>query len=140
MKFLYLLPALLLFGCTYYTETYAQYEGQQQNWPVSTGAGVDYKEALPVYFGIPPRPYIVLGKIASSTIGGNTLSALAKSAKAKGADAIIFWDSKSNNLGYSSLSNAYVYGGYGYAVGSAITTSVPMTQTLVAAVLIKWKS
>jgi hypothetical protein len=38
MKFLYLLPALLLFGCTYYTETYAQYEGQQQNWPVSTGA------------------------------------------------------------------------------------------------------
>jgi hypothetical protein len=37
------------------------------------------------------------------------------------------------------LSNAYVYGGNGYASGSAITKSVPMTQTLVAAVLIKWK-
>jgi hypothetical protein len=138
MKFLYLLPSLLLFGCTFYTETYAQYEGQQQDWPVSTGATVE--EAVPVYFGIPPRPYIVLGKIASSTIGGNTLAGLAKSAKAKGADAIIFWDSKSNNLGYASFSNAYVYGGPGYATGSALTTSVPMTQTLVAAILIKWQA
>lgn len=139
-----MLPALVLFGCTYYTETYAQYEGQQQNWPVSTGVAVDYKEAVPVYFGIPPCPYVVLGKIASSTIGGNTLAGLARSAKAKGAGAIIFWNSKSNNVGYASLSNAYAYGSFygnsGYAAGSAITTAVPITQTLVAAILIQWKS
>ena len=81
----------------------------------------------------------MLGKIGASTIGGNTLAELAKSAKAKGADAIIFWDSKSNNLGYASFTNAYAYGNYGYASGSALTTTVPMTQSLVAAILIKWK-
>jgi hypothetical protein len=106
---------------------------------VSTGATVDNKEAVPVYFGIPPRAYIVLGKLAASTIGGNTLAGLAKSAKAKGADAIIFWNSQTNNLGYASLSNAYAYGNYGYALATGSTITVPMNQSLIAAILIKWK-
>src|SRR6266403_4634009 len=57
--------SLLIFGCETYTEKYAQYEGQQRNWPVSTGATVDTREAVP-YYAAPPRPYIVMGDLAAS--------------------------------------------------------------------------
>jgi hypothetical protein len=134
--------SMLLFGCTYYTESYAQYEGPQQNWPVSTGATVNRQEGVPIYYGLPSRPYVVLGKLVASSYG-NTLSGLARRAKAHGADAVIFWDSRVVNSGYASLSNAFAsgsyYGGYGYASGNAITTTVPLNQSVVGAILIKWK-
>jgi hypothetical protein len=131
--------SMLLFGCADYTEKYAQYEGQQRNWPVSMGATVDTQEAVPVYYGPPPRFYSVLGQLAAKS-DGNTLRELAKSAKAKGADAIIFGDSKVVNEGYAAISNGSVWGNYnGYAYGNATTTSVPLDATVVGAILIKWK-
>jgi len=130
--------SLLLIGCTTYTEKYAQYEGQQRNWPVSTGATVDTQEAVPVYYAAPPRPYIVMGDLAAKS-DGNTLSALAISAKAKGADAIIFWGAKVVNEGNVAISNGSVWGGNGYAYGNVVTTSVPLNETMVGATLIKWK-
>jgi hypothetical protein len=131
--------SLLLIGCTEYTEKYAQYEGQQRNWPVSIGATVDTQEAVPVYYGPPPRPYAVLGQLAAKS-DGNTLRELAKSAKAKGADAMIFGDSKVVNEGYASISNGSVWSNYkGYAYGNATATSVALDATVVGAILIKWK-
>ena len=85
----YLALSVLLVGCTYYTDKYAQFEGQQQNWPTAPGTTVDRQEAIPVYYGLPSRPYKVLGNLVASSYG-NTLAGLAKSAKVKGADAIIF--------------------------------------------------
>jgi hypothetical protein len=135
----FLAASMLLFGCADYTEKYAQYEGQQRNWPVSMGATVDTQEAVPVYYGPPPRPYAVLGHLAAKS-DGNTLRDLAKSAKSKGADAIIFWDSKVVNQGYASISSGSVWGNYnGYAYGNGITMSEPVNQTVVGAILIKWK-
>src|SRR6266481_9511261 len=61
--------SLLIFGCETYTEKYAQYEGQQRNWPVSTGTTVDTHEAVPVYYSAPPRPYIVMGDLAAKFDG-----------------------------------------------------------------------
>ncbi len=130
--------SMLLFGCADYTEKYAQYEGQQRNWPVSIGATVDTQEAVPVYYGPPPRPYAVLGQLAAKS-DGNTLRELAKSAKAKGADAIIFGDSKVVNEGYASISNGSAFNYNGYVYGNATTTSVPLDATVVGAILIKWK-
>jgi hypothetical protein len=130
--------SLLLIGCTEYTEKYAQYEGQQRNWPVSIGATVDTQEAVPVYYAPPPRPYIVLGQLAAKS-DGNTLSALAKSAKAKGADAIIFGDSKVVNEGYASISNGSAFNYNGYVYGNASTISVTQDATIVGAILIRWK-
>jgi hypothetical protein len=130
--------SMLLFGCSDYTEKYAQYDGQQRNWPVSIGATVDTQEAVPVYYAAPPRPYIAMGDLAAKS-DGNTLRTLAISAKAKGADAIIFWDTKVVNEGNVAISNGSVWGGNGYAYGNAVTTSVPLNETMVGATLIKWK-
>jgi hypothetical protein len=134
----FLTASMLLFGCANYTEKYAQYEGQQKNWLVSTGATVDTQEAIPVYYAAPPHPYIVMGDLAAKS-DGNTLRALAISAKAKGADAIIFWGTKVVNEGNVAISNGSVWGGNGYAYGNAVTTSVPLNETMVGATLIKWK-
>jgi hypothetical protein len=131
--------SLFLFGCTTYTEKYAQYEGQQKNWPVSTGVTVDTQEAVPVYYGPPPRPYIVMGDLTAGSADGNTLSELAASAKSRGADAIVLLDSKMVNVGSHTVSSGYVWGGSGYAFGTGTSSSVPVNATLVDAILIKWK-
>ena len=59
--------------------------------------------------------------------------------KQRGADAIIFGDSKVVNEGYASISNGSAFNYNGYVYGNATTTSVPMNATVVGAILIKWK-
>jgi hypothetical protein len=51
---------LILAGCA--DHEYQQYQGQQQNWPTAPGAFVEMKDGVPVYYGYPPRPYVVLGR------------------------------------------------------------------------------
>jgi len=69
---LVMLLALLVCGCA--TSDFTTYEGAQQKWPTSTGtfvrtinsyngpgrSGTGKQYTLPVYFGLPNRPYIVL--------------------------------------------------------------------------------
>jgi hypothetical protein len=55
-----LIALVMLAGCT--TSNFTLYEGAQ-NWPVSQGALVDRKFAVPVYYGPPSQPYIVMGSL-----------------------------------------------------------------------------
>jgi hypothetical protein len=132
---------MLLFGCSYYTDRFAQYEGQQQNWPVAAGATVDRSQVIPVYFGPPPRPYIVLGKLAATSEDGSssTLKAAVKRAQARGAEAVILLGSENKTTGYFSSGNAYATGGNGYAFGSGSSITVPLEEAAVVLELIKWR-
>jgi hypothetical protein len=68
------------------------WEGKQRKWPTSPGALVDNRYAIPTYYGYPPRTYVVIGVIRSSTKRVNRfalLSYAANRAKALGADAIL---------------------------------------------------
>jgi hypothetical protein len=56
---------LFLAGCA--VADFSPYSGTQQNWPVSSGTFVDNKYAVPVFFGAPNRPYIVLGYLNAET-------------------------------------------------------------------------
>ena len=77
----------LLASCT--TSNFTPCEGAQ-NSPVSQGALVDRKYAVPVYYGPPPQPYIVMGSLdVGNTTAGTEVGATANKAKQLGADAII---------------------------------------------------
>jgi len=68
MKTLFaMLVALLLWGCA--TSDFHQYTGAQQNWPTASGAFVSNKYDVPAYYGLPSRPYIVLGSLDVTTEG-----------------------------------------------------------------------
>src|SRR5207247_11377642 len=85
--FLIPITAGLLASCT--TSNFTPYEGAQ-NWPVSQGALVDRKYAVPVYYGPPPQPYIVMGLLElGNATAGTEVGGAANKAKAMGADAII---------------------------------------------------
>jgi hypothetical protein len=45
------------------------YVGQQQKWPQSPGAFADSQYSVPVYYGYPPRLYIVLGMMEETSHG-----------------------------------------------------------------------
>src|SRR2546430_17565538 len=97
MKRLILLlgAAALLWGCE--TTEFLAYSGAQQNWPTAPGAMVRQNLAVPVYYGLPPRPYTVLGEIATpkgqtwawSDVQSEAMEQAAVEAKKRGADAII---------------------------------------------------
>src|SRR6476660_4798889 len=60
-----LLACALLSGCA--VADFTPYSGAQQNWPVGSGAFVDNKYAVPVFYGAPNRPYVVLGYLNAET-------------------------------------------------------------------------
>ena len=94
-RLLVLFP-LVLFGCA--SADFHQYTGVQENWPTASGAFVSTKYDVPAYYGLPSRPYIVLGSLDVTTgpPGGNLatkaedgIEFAAGKAKKMGADAII---------------------------------------------------
>ncbi len=56
-----ILAAAMLVGCA--DTEFIAYSGEQQNWPTAPGALVETKFAVPVYYGLPPRRYAVLGEL-----------------------------------------------------------------------------
>src|SRR5439155_19118021 len=63
---LILTACVFLGGCA--VADFTPYSGAQQNWPVgSSGAFVDNKYAVPVFYGAPNRRYIVLGYLNAET-------------------------------------------------------------------------
>ena len=98
----------LLASCT--TSNFTPYEGAQ-NWPVSQGALVDRKYAVPVYYGPPPQPYIVMGSLdVGNTTAGTEVGAAANKAKQLGADAIIVMRHGTSQVGTYSTGSATAYG------------------------------
>jgi hypothetical protein len=100
----------LLTGCA--TADFTPYVGEQQRWPTAKGAfvttinsydgpgrsGTGQQYTLPVYFGPPNRPYVVLGSVDVDTPVGRlfegseqatTLNPAVRVAGQHGADAII---------------------------------------------------
>jgi hypothetical protein len=133
------LSAALLTSCT--TTNFTPYEGAQ-NWPVSQGALVDRKYAVPVYYGPPPQRYTVMGmlELGNARTANDAVGAAANKAKSMGADAIIVISHGDNQVGTYSFGNATAYGtGYGaHAYGTSI--SVPITAGEAKVAIIRWSA
>jgi hypothetical protein len=144
--------AAALTGCA--TADFTPYEGAQQKWPTSSGtfvrtinsyngpgrSGTGKQYALPVYFGLPSRPYIVLGYVDVETPVGrlfegseetSTLKPAVREAGQHGADAVIVVAQGVETRGYSTstfgnfssnTSGGGVLSGNGVYTGHATTT------------------
>jgi hypothetical protein len=127
-----------LVACTH-TEFIA-YSGAQQKWPTAPGAMVRQNLAVPVYYGLPPRPYTVLGEIATSQgqtwawsdVQSEAMEQAAVEAKKRGADAIIVISRDASVTGYYSTGSATVVGNT--AFGSGVTTALQTGHVRVTAI------
>src|SRR5437773_6723746 len=113
----------LLTSCT--TTNFTPYEGAQ-NWPVSQGALVDRKYAVPVYYGPPPQPYTVMGLLElGNATAGTEVGGAATKAKQRGADAIIVISHGSSYADTYSTGSATAYGAGNTATAYGTSISVP---------------
>jgi hypothetical protein len=102
---------LLLFSCA--QVTYTAYSGRQQNWPVASGAFVQTKYGLPVYYGTPDRKYSVLGYMEIDAPVGTVVNTQAhidsavSEARKHGADALILLESNKSVAGFVSSNSAF---------------------------------
>lgn len=113
-----LLLASLVVGCT--STNFLMYQGTQQEWPTSPGALAEEREGVPIYHGLPPKPYDVLGELdlrRTHVLAPSTLGKAASEAKKRGADAVIVLDQGKEFMGY-----AHSGGGTAQTSGSATTT------------------
>lgn len=132
------LSAALLAGCE--TTEFLAYSGAQQNWPTAPGAMVAANLAVPVYYGLPSRPYRVLGEIATSKgqtwawsdVQSEAMTQAADEAKKRGADAIIVISRDASVTGYYSTGSATVVGNT--AFGSGVTMPVQTGHVRVTAI------
>jgi hypothetical protein len=100
-----LLLATALAGCA--TADFMAYVGAQQKWPVASGSFVQRKFDLPVYFGAPDKPYIVLGYMDTQsaplaiweTGKDESIKPAVKEAAKRGADAIILLSNETSSRG-----------------------------------------
>jgi hypothetical protein len=134
--FLIFITAGLLTSCA--TSNFTPYEGAQ-NWPVSQGALVDRKYAVPVYYGPPPQPYIVMGSLdIGNTTAGSEVEAAAKEAKKLGADAIIVLRHGSSYAGTYSTGSATAYRGGNTATAYGTGISVSIMAGAASVAVIRW--
>jgi hypothetical protein len=86
---------------------------------------------VPAYYGLPNRPYIVLGSLDATTVRGigqdakSAVQDAAHVAKRMGADAIVVIGSDREQVGTSSFGTAstnssYTGGVYGAALGNSV--------------------
>ena len=127
----------LLTGCG--TTEYLAYSGSQQNWPTAPGAIVNNKLAVPVYYGLPSRPYRVLGEIVTAKPQGwrldvqsQAMEQTAEEGKKLGADAIIVMSRSASISGYTSSATATMIGNTAFATG--VTTPVQTAHVRVTAI------
>jgi hypothetical protein len=134
--FLILITAGLLTSCA--TSNFTPYEGAQ-NWLVSQGVLVDRKYAVPVYYGPPPQPYIVMGSLdIGNATAGSEIGAAANKAKKLGADAIIVLRHGSSYAGTYSTGSATAYGAGNTATAYGTGISVPIMRGAALVVVIRW--
>jgi hypothetical protein len=120
-----LTAAALLNGCA--TSEFLAYQGTQQNWPTASGAMVA-QAAIPVYYGLPPRPYRILGEISTSKgqtwiwsdARSEAVQAAAVEARNRGADAIMVISRDAQVTSYISTASATVVGNSAFGTGSTI--------------------
>ncbi len=96
--------------------------------------------AVPVYYGLPPRPYTVLGEIATSQgqtwawsdVQSEAMQEAAVEAKKRGADAIIVISRDASVTGYYSTGWVTVVGNT--AFGSGVTMPLQTGHVRVTAI------
>lgn len=140
-----LLFAAVLTGCA--TVDFMPYTGAQQNWPTASGALVSMKYAVPVYRGLPPRPYVILGAVAAShgqtwawsDAESEAMASAANEAKARGGDAIILQGSSREYAGTYSTGGATATGNYRNVYATGWGASFPVFQGKASVLVIKFK-
>jgi hypothetical protein len=129
---------MALAGCE--DTRFIAYSGAQQKWPTAAGAMVHTKLAVPVYYGLPPRPYVVLGEVQTeqgqtwlwTNVQSETMEEAAKEAKKRGADAIIVVSRDASVTGYTSTGTATVVGNT--AIGTGVVMPVQTGHVRVTAI------
>ena len=124
---LMLAACVFLGGCA--VADFTPYSGAQQNWPVGSGAFVDNKYAVPVFYGPPNRPYVVLGYLNAETAPvrsrrGAVIDFMARRAQEVGGNGLIVIGTNREYVGSVSSGSVYgnVYGGGFNATGFGTTT------------------
>ena len=127
---------LIVAGCA--QVDYTPYSGDQSAWKVAPGAFSKTVNGLPVYYGLPDKPYTVLGRL---TTVDAPVDRQAWEAKSRGADALVIMKSKEVNDG-----RVYVPGtSSSYVIGNSVQTyespgySVPVRHQVTTSYLIKFK-
>ena len=131
------LAAILAIGCG--TVSYSPYVGQQEDWPTAKGAFVKERDKIPIYRGLPTRPYTMLGHMVITTDTGAEEMLAVSRAKQYKADAILFVDSTmftSGSFGGGTATAVPTRGG-AMAFGSGFSATTQGVQ--LTAILIKWK-
>src|SRR5439155_12967173 len=137
-----LAACVFLGGCA--VADFTPYRGAQQNWPVATGAFVDTKYAVPVFFGAPNRPYDVLGYLNAETAPvrsrrGAVIAFMARRAQEVGGNGLIVLGTNRQYVG--SVSSSSVSGnvyGQGFSA-SGFGTTTPMFGGQGDAVVIRFR-
>ena len=124
-----LVACACLGGCA--VADFTPYSGTQQNWPVGSGAFVDNKYAVPVFYGPPNRPYGVLGYLNAETAPvrsrrGAVVSFMARRAQELGGNGLIVLGTNKEYAGSVSSGSVYgnVYGGGFDATSFGTTTAL----------------
>ena len=119
--------ATALGGCA--IADFTPYSGAQQNWPVSSGTFVDNKYAVPVFYGAPNRPYVVIGYLNAETAPvrsrrGAVVAFMARRAQELGGNGVIVLGTNREYVGSVSSSSVTgnVYGGGFNATGFGTMT------------------
>jgi hypothetical protein len=137
------LACVLLGGCaTTNSVNFTPYVGQQRAWQTSPGALVITNYALPIYDGLPPRQYIVLGvcKAAFRHVErGRQL--VVSEAQQRGADALVLLGSDLLNGGTVGGGQTYGYSdAWGHYYGSTVAASRPIYFRVETYALIRWQT
>lgn len=135
------LSAALLTACRSTNSRLLPYSGEQQQWPTATGSFVDTTQAVPVYFGLPPKPYTYLARIdvTARKERGNVIARAADDARDKGADALIVMENTERAVGSSGFANGVAIGSNGTGYGFGSSSSRVRYGGQVTAIAIQWK-
>lgn len=148
------LSGLLATGCANYRFT--PYVGAQQAWKTAPGCFVSTNGVLPIYYGLPTKPYSVLGMM--TVLNPLSVGMSTRLARYNGGDAMVLCSSETFDRGtmqigggsstystgnYSARSTGnYAYGNYS---GSSQTYNspsynVPISETIQTFAVIKFKT
>jgi len=143
MKAFSLLCLLALSACG--TLDVTPYTGRQQDWPTAPGAFAKTVNGIPIYRGLPDRPYEVIGHITARDVSHGRLAGRARELH---ADAVLIMDE--HVIGAGSLylpgqtttyHSGALYGKSYYGTSSSYTApgiSIPLQSTITTAYLIRF--
>jgi hypothetical protein len=136
-----LLTSLVSLFSSCASHDYQPYVGQQQNWPTSPGTFAETRHGIGVYYGYPPRPYVVIGALQEKAPGkfSNAVGDAANAATRIGCDAILVLSHNDKYAGSVAFSNGTVMPTLGGVSFTGTTMAAPIRIDEATVWLIKWK-